>query len=245
MQELEYNVSAIEITSNLADVSKGVDDMIETYSGLIVTDDSIQTNKKLCADINKVSAQINDAKIQVKKACLEKYADFESEVKQLISKVDGLRSEVADQIKEFEALKKLEKLTELRNWFDALNHPLVEYGNIHDNKYLNLTFSVKKAKEEILSTIQQIDSDIESLKKYDDHEALLVIYKDSGFSYRATMDKIDEIERLKLNKEVKPVIESNDIVESCFRVVCESSKLKRLVKFMRDNEIEFEGVKSD
>lgn len=247
MKELNFSVSKVVITSNLTEVSEAVDELVEMYSDLIVREDSIQSDKKLRASLNKVTKQINDVKIQVKKTCLEDYMVFENFVKEIISRVDGVKNHIDEQLKEFESEKKLEKLNEIKEYVKLINHPLCDFESVFEDCFLNKTVSMDSIKLVILKRIDKVDNDLKLLRDYPEAERLMVIYKDSGFDLATALQEQKRIElevlKLKENKPVEAVVESQKIIESSFHVMCEESKLKRLVQFMKDNDIIFESIK--
>ena len=82
-----------------------------------VNEDNIKTSKKLLAAINKDLKQLEDNRISIKKAMLQPYDVFESQVKEIVNIVKQADNEVRKQVKYLEEFERLQKEAAIEELF--------------------------------------------------------------------------------------------------------------------------------
>lgn len=154
------------IEFNFDELKAEITEKSEMYANLIYTSDQITIAKKDVATLRKFTTAINDERKKVKKECLKPYEEFERKIKELESIVNTSISNIDGQIKAFDEQKKAEKLEKIKELWDKTSHPdWLTCKQIFDNKWLNVSTTLKKVEEAINERITQINSDIETLSK--------------------------------------------------------------------------------
>lgn len=166
----------MELKVKELDVSKGIefnfDELKEEiigkaalYKNMVYTDDTIKEAKADKAALNKFIAALEDKRKEVKKQCMQPYEAFERQIKELVSIINEPVQLIDAQVKEYEERQKAEKRQKLEAHFETIDKPeWVTLEAIFDTRWLNTTFSLKKAKEAMEEWIGQIDADLETLQ---------------------------------------------------------------------------------
>lgn len=156
-QHIETNFEAVDAYLNEA---------MEPYTQMVVTEDSIGDAKKTLAQLRKLKDGINAQKIAVKREWMKPYTEYEDKVKQLMSRVEAGISNIDGQVKDYDSRRKEQKLQELKDYFDqeASRYRVEEYLDwnlIRNPKWANASFSVEDAENEISGIITDTAKDID------------------------------------------------------------------------------------
>lgn len=167
MSELiEFKVTEFElgkIQTNLDDIEALVDESLKKYTGLIVTEDQIADAKKMRANLNRVGKAANDWRIAKEKEFNEPFAVIKAQVKRITDKIKEASGEIDSQVKEFEAKEADEKRTKLTNWWLVNGNPHVKPEKIWEDRWLNKTITLDKAKTEMIRKKENISADLASI----------------------------------------------------------------------------------
>lgn len=151
---------------NKDEIKKAVISITEQYKGLAYTEEQLQEAKKDRAMLNAMKKDISDRRIQVKKALLEPYDVFESEVKEVVALIDEPIEMIGKQIEAYEDKVREEKNTALAQFFSENIGELsevVSYDRIFNPKWLNKTASLSSCKAEIQKIIDDINTDLAAI----------------------------------------------------------------------------------
>lgn len=154
------------ITANFDECKASLIEMMAPYAGLVVTEDTMTAAKADRARINKVAANIDDARKMVKKAYSAPLAEFEAKCKELTGICTTAAKNIDDQVKAFDEKRKYEKLNTLADYLNEQVGELrgyVSWGNILNPKWGNATYSLDKAKEDIDAAIAKCRNDIDTI----------------------------------------------------------------------------------
>ena len=177
LQEIEWN------KEEFMDVVAAI---TEQYEGLTYTEDQMKAAKSDRAKLNAMKKAISDRRIEIKKAVMAPYDKFEAEVKEVVALIEKPISMIDGQIKEYEEKVKNEKKQALNDYFTeiAAEYDFLTFEKIFDQKYLNASVSLNKAKEDIKSKIERIATDIRSIESFTSEK-----YRMSAMDiYRKTLD---------------------------------------------------------
>lgn len=155
------------ITFNYEEMKNELTDKLVKYKGTTYDDSAISLAKKDKASLNKLKKAINDKKIEIKKECLIPYEDFETKVKEIMSMIDKPVLEIDTQIKNYEERVVAEKKAEITTYFNEVVGDLANILNLDrlfNDKWLNVTFSMKNIQAEIDETIKRTNDDLEVIK---------------------------------------------------------------------------------
>lgn len=235
---------------------KELDANLAQFKGIkLENEEDLQSFKAKRAGLNKVKAVIDDERKRIKKEYQEPLKLFEEDVKELTTKIDEVNFEIDKQIKEAEDKRKEEKREEIEDLFATLNFEgNIKLEDIFDEKWLNLTFSLKKIEEEMTAIKEKIKKDLMTLKtiaKSNTDYALLTSDYFKNFdlnfvleSYKERQELIEESKKEE-EQEIKKEINSEGLYVLKFKIKATKSQIKKLKGFLEDNKIEHERIKEN
>lgn len=158
LKKIEWNKEAfMELISSITD----------RYKGTVYLPEDIADAKKDRAYLNALKKEISDRRIAIKKAVMAPYEVFEKEVKEVVDLIDEPLAAIDKTIKENEERARQEKKQALQEFFDENVGELSDiltFDKVFDQRMLNATYSMKKAKTEIAESIARIAKDIQSIE---------------------------------------------------------------------------------
>ncbi len=196
----------------------------EQYEGLSYTEAQMKAAKSDRARLNAMRKAISDRRIQVKKAVMEPYSKFEVEVAEVVALIDKPISMIDKQIREYEDRTKAEKKAALKKYFEESASALegiLTFDRVFDQRYLNVSVSLNKAKKDIKGKVDRVNTDLRSLEEFCE-DKYLTIAKDvyirtlnvsDALAEAKRMHEFDrkaEEERLRLEEEAKIAAESKE-----------------------------------
>lgn len=170
----------------------------EQYEGLTYTEDQMKSAKADRAKLNAMKKAISDRRIQVKKAVMEPYTKFEAEVSEVTALIDKPIVMIDGQIKEYEDRTKEEKKAALKKHFEEIAADLegiLTFDRVFDQRYLNVSVSLNKAKADIQEKVNRVHTDLRSLEGFCE-EKYLTIAKDAYIRTLNVSDALAEARRL-------------------------------------------------
>ena len=170
----------------------------EQYEGLTYTEDQMKSAKADRAKLNAMKKAISDRRIQVKKAVMEPYTKFEVEVSEVTALIDKPIAMIDGQIKEYEDRTKEEKKAALKKHFEEIASDLegiLTFDRVFDQRYLNVSVSLNKAKADIQEKVDRVHTDLRSLEGFCE-EKYLTIAKDAYIRTLNVSDALAEARRL-------------------------------------------------
>lgn len=170
----------------------------EQYEGLTYTEDQMKSAKADRAKLNAMKKAISDRRIQVKKAVMEPYTKFEVEVSEVTALIDKPIAMIDGQIKEYEDRTKEEKKAALKKHFEEIASDLegiLTFDRVFDQRYLNVSVSLNKAKADIQEKVDRVHTDLRSLEGFCE-EKYLTIAKDAYIRTLNVSDALAEVRRL-------------------------------------------------
>lgn len=169
MKELEVNKQLPIIKANFDEVKESLNQSLEKYKGIIVTEETLQDCKKTQQDLSKVKNGIETFRKSVKKDMEVPIKEFEAKCKELVSLIGEVEQPIKDGITAFDNKRREEKRTKALEFIkDAVaKHGLDEKRasklTVID-KYLNLSASGKSVSEDIeqraLMLLQEQDREL-------------------------------------------------------------------------------------
>ena len=166
MSDLQLKTTKFElgvIETNLAELEKIVDESLEKYRGLVVTEDAIGEAKKTRSDLNALKKTANDWRIRKEKEFNEPFALVKAQVKRICDNIDNVNGEIDKQIKTFEEVQKNEKRTAIEEWWAENGKRTVPLEKVWDERYLNKTFTEKQWQQDLRQKCQKITNDLATI----------------------------------------------------------------------------------
>ena len=193
------------------------------YEGASYTEDQMKLAKEDRAKLNAIKKAISDRRIEIKKLVMEPYEQFETEVKEVIALIDAPAAMIDRQIKEYEERTKEEKRAALKEYFQSCIGSLkdmVTFPQIFDQKWLNLSVSLKKAKEDMESKIYEIESNLETIEGMCEEKYLVAVKA----QYIKTLDINEAFAEMKRLKEIEKIEEEKRRKAEEARVAAEKAR---------------------
>lgn len=175
MAELIFNidntaleaVKTLQITANFEEMETALNEVVMPYKNLVVTEDGIAQAKTDRARLRKLSNNIDDRRKLVKNLYSEPLKRFEEKCKRLTTICAQGINNLDDQVKEFEARAKAQKIKDLTDYFDNLdkkNPAFMQFEDVVNPKWTNATYPMEVAQTEIENYVVKTDMDVESIK---------------------------------------------------------------------------------
>ena len=155
-----------KIEWNKEEIEAAVRVKLEGYENLVYTEKTIGEAKKDRAELNKLINAIEDRRKEVKRIINAPYDDFEKEVKSVIALIKKPVGLIDKQVKQFEDDQKEAKRKQLEETYkEAIGNlsEVLPFERVFDARYLNKTFGLNNAKEEITKKITRVRTDLETI----------------------------------------------------------------------------------
>lgn len=154
MKELEVNKQLPVITANFDEVKESLNQSLEKYKGIIVTEETLQDCKKTQQDLSKVKNGIETFRKSIKKDMEVPIKEFEAKCKELVSLIGEVEQPIKDGITVFDNKRREEKKKQAEEIIKEciLSLSLTEKYSMQLtilDKYLNLSASKKSVIEDI------------------------------------------------------------------------------------------------
>ena len=194
-----------KIVQQLNVVSVEIDNVVNNALALEYNEESKQEVKKARANLNKIKTELEDRRKYIKEQILEPYNNFEKIYNELIKdKLTYGEQTLKSRIDKIEDMQKYEKEKEIKEFFTEYCESLHIADIITWEKLgirVNLSDSDKKLREQVVSKLDKINSDIELIKLEEYKEDIFAEYlKDFDFA-RAKMVVINRLEEVKKIQE--------------------------------------------
>lgn len=158
-----------KIKWNNEEIKKEVAQKLEYYKNVVYDETEIKEAKKDRASLKKFVETLENKRKEIKKQCLALYEEFEKEEKEIVAMFSEATSSIDSQIKNFEQARKDKKLDEIKGLFVSAEFPeWVSFEQIFDERWLNVSVSVKNIETQIKNAREQIEKDLEMLRALPD-----------------------------------------------------------------------------
>ena len=151
MEELQVVVNQTPgvIRWNFDELKTALSHMMETYTGLVYTEESIPAAKADVAMLRKLRKAVEDKRKEIKEKCLEPYSTVEAQAKELTGIIDEPINLIAKQVSDYEtrqkAIRKGEILKYMGDRFSGLPEGIAKKAQfkIYDQRWENATAKKK------------------------------------------------------------------------------------------------------
>lgn len=161
-----------ELAFNYEELKAELQERLEYYNSLVVTEDTIKQGKEERAALNKFKGAIDTYRKDVKKRYLAPYNAFEQQVKDLTGLIDEPIKAIDNQLQVFEEQRKAEKAVQISEAYGRIVHEdlqqIIPIGRIQDKKWLNATTSMKKVEEDLEAIVKRTNADLLALETVPD-----------------------------------------------------------------------------
>jgi hypothetical protein len=117
MQELQVNIEQAKVEIVGQEVfEKGIADVVAKYQNYTVTAGTIKDDKKVLAELRKLTKQISDERIKIKNELSKPATDFEKYIKETEKPLKNIINQIANDVKEFENHQKALRLDTIKSY---------------------------------------------------------------------------------------------------------------------------------
>lgn len=117
MQELQVNIEQAKVEIVGQEVfEKGIADVVAKYQNYTVTAGTIKDDKKVLAELRKLTKQISDERIKIKNELSKPATDFEKYIKETEKPLKNIINQIANDVKEFENHQKALRLDAVKSY---------------------------------------------------------------------------------------------------------------------------------
>lgn len=117
MQELQVNIEQAKVEIVGQEVfEKGIADVVARYQNYTVTAGTIKDDKKVLAELRKLTKQISDERIKIKNELSKPATDFEKYIKETEEPLKNIINQIANDVKEFENHQKALRLDTVKSY---------------------------------------------------------------------------------------------------------------------------------
>lgn len=235
MEEIQVKSTSGSISTNFDVIKSQLEDYLKDYEDYQVTEATLKIDKDTLADIRKVRKEINDRKIEVKKAFNEPYVAFENSCKELLKLVDNVIAPIDEQIKTFESKQVEEKrlhFLELYSEKIADYASFIPFENCLEEKWQNKSYSDKDFLYFLSERMTRIRSDLDVIKSLNSEieSEVIEVYQKSGNNLATAISRNTQFvtDKARVEEKVKSEIKTENLVEKTLEPV----KTTRMVHFI-------------
>ena len=117
MQELQVNIEQAKVEIVGQEVfEEGIADVVAKYQNYTVTAGTIKDDKKVLAELRKLTKQISDERIKIKNELSKPATDFEKYIKETEKPLKNIINQIANDVKEFENHQKALRLDTVKSY---------------------------------------------------------------------------------------------------------------------------------
>lgn len=117
MQELQVNIEQAKVEIVGQEVfEKGIADVVAKYQNYTVTAGTIKDDKKVLAELRKLTKQISDERIKIKNELSKPATDFEKYINETEKPLKNIIDQIANDVKEFENHQKALRLDTVKSY---------------------------------------------------------------------------------------------------------------------------------
>lgn len=149
---IKSSVTPGEIKFNNDELKENVRQQVAEFDGSVFTEESIQTGKRIVANLRKRKKEAGEIEKQVKAKYMEPFNVFHEKVKEVTDLIDIPINDISSQLDEMEEKRKAEKKAQIVATYNECIDDFEEYlplDKIYNSKWENKTTSMKSIKEEI------------------------------------------------------------------------------------------------
>ena len=260
------------IEERLKELENDIRQKASVALSLVVTEDNYKEIKKVRAELNKESKELEKLRKKIKDEVLKPYEDFYYIYKDVTKYYDVADRELAKKIKEIEQVLKDEKETEIITYFlEYKKSLLLEYDFITYERVglkINLSDSLNKLKNAVKVFLDRVNNDINTINSMENTDEIIFEYSKTlelASSISIVNERKKVIEEQKKIKEVlegrqqkqekviqkveevqqqlEPPVEDEKEYKVKFTVVATKEKLKELKMFLENGGYKYEQYK--
>lgn len=192
--QIKVTQNAGTISFNFEEIKEQLSAEMAYYKGMLFTEETKKEAKETVAALRKLKKEVSDRRIEIKKAYLQPYDDFEAKVKELDALINEPIAFISEQVAEFERRRVEEKkklIGEIYAGILAEHDFVAEYlplDRIYDSKWENATTTQKAITKAIADRVERMERDLYTIREMQSE------FEDKGLAkYKSTLELADAI----------------------------------------------------
>ena len=193
--QIKVTQNAGTISFNFEEIKEQLSAEMAYYKSMLFTEETKKEAKETVAALRKLKKEVSDRRIEIKKAYMQPYDEFEAKVKELDALINEPIAFISEQVAEFERKRIEEKkklIGEIYAGIMAEHDFAAEYlplDRIYDSKWENATATQKAITEAIADRVKRTEKDLSTIR------AMQSEFEDKGLAkYKSTLELSDAIE---------------------------------------------------
>lgn len=217
--------SNLTMTWNNAELAKYLEEKLEKYNGLIVTEDNLKEMKSVLKEIVSIRTKLTRFGADKKRELKIPYNTFTSELEQVLAVVSRVENPIANQIGEFEQREMLKRKDFVLNTIAEKSQALgirEEYANRvlpnpkwWENKTAKMS-DVTIAIDEMLKGVLEQQKNDDDLKRMQDEKIEMIKMKIDLFNQNYALDTPIQYEEIKHRVDNIPFGELDNVLSNEF-----------------------------
>lgn len=167
MQEIAAIVPQ-SISFNYEELRREIGEKLDHYKNMVVTEADISGAKKDKAALNNLAKALNDQRIAQQREYMRPFDRYKAQVDELVQMIKEPVDAIDRQLKGYDAARKEEKRAALTEFFSANVGNLLELlplEKVWNDRWLNATFKLEEAQQEIGNTLNRVRNDLAIIRK--------------------------------------------------------------------------------
>lgn len=246
-KDITWKSAQIEF-KNFALYKNYVENVAELLNRIVLTEDNVKDVKHTLANARKITKQLNDARIHVKKEILSPYKEFEEKIKELTRTIDTADETLRSKVRDMEEKERTQKGKEIRSiWDERLKfYHVIDYTNPYvywiKQEYLNKSTPMKAIEKSMTDWLEQTEKELrtaEDMDKSSGGNEYTCEYLQS-FDFQQAIETVNQ--RKKMQKKMESVFEheAEENTPVGHFVVTGKKDIEFVKMLLKENEIEFE-----
>ena len=217
--------SNLTLTWNNAELAKYLEEKLEKYNGLVVTDENLKEMKSVLKEIISVRTKLTRFGADKKRELKIPYNTFTAELEQVLAVVSRVESPIANQIGEFEKQEALKRRETVLNMIEDKAQSLgirEENENLvvpnpkwWENKTAKMSDVALPVEEMLKGVLEQQQND-DDLKRMQDEKVEMIKMKIDLFNQNYVLDTPIQYEEIKHRVDNVPFGELDNVLSNEF-----------------------------
>lgn len=217
--------SNLTMTWNNAELAKYLEEKLEKYNGLVVTEDNLKEMKSVLKEIVSIRTKLTRFGADKKRELKIPYNTFTAELDQVLAVVSRVENPIANQINEFEQQEMLKRKETVLNMVEDKAQSLgvrEEYKNRvipnpkwWENKTAKMS-DVALAIDEMVKNVLEQQQNDDDLKRMQAEKVEMIKMKIDLFNQNYALDTPIQYEEIKYHVDNIPFGELNNVLSNEF-----------------------------
>lgn len=217
--------SNLTMTWNNAELAKYLEEKLEKYNGLVVTEDNLKEMKSVLKEIVSIRTKLTRFGADKKRELKIPYNTFTAELEQVLAVVSRVENPIANQIGEFEqqemlkrketVLKMIEDKTQSLGIREEYKNRVMPNPKWWENKTAKMS-DVALSVEEMLKGVFEQQQNDDDLKRMQDEKVEMIKMKIDLFNQNYALDTPIQYEEIKHRVDNIPFGELDSVIAAEF-----------------------------